>query len=492
MSGSALDPSIPLNAGKGVAAPVSPLDLFGKFATVQNALTTNDALKANIANTQQSTEGAVQTQKLQRLGVFSNVIGGILSRYPNGIPASAIGPGLAELMTGGALRQNEVGPFIQSLPMGDDPESTAKRTDMMKQLHFQNLAIQDQIARTVGTPSLVQTGGGIQQMMVGGPRGPVPMGGEITRTLDPSQAADMVQVPVMGSDGKPTATMETVTRAEAARRGGLGTLVAPGSFGPGNGRAAPAPAPVAAPMAPSAPATGASPAVPAAPPRPTGSYGTTPPPGQVETMQASATQYAADTAGAGTFRTRILPLEEAARALKNTNTGPGTETTNNIKSFLLAQTPESLKGILPADWKDKVSNYDEAVKYLASYALNQPGAGRSDMSQLLAQTANASTHISNTAARAVVQNALALERMKQAAITHFNATHTAGQASDYGRYLLDFNNQHDPRGFVYDQLSNDEQKGVMAPMSNEQRARYLNAVRMANKYPIIGGASGNP
>jgi hypothetical protein len=199
-------------------------------------------------------------------------------------------------------------------------------------------------------------------------------------------------------------------------------------------------------------------------------------------------QYLQAQAGATTFKPRTFALEQAMHALDNADTGPGSETVNHIKSFLLAQSPESLKQYLPNVDPTKIRDYDEAVKYLAQYARSQPGAANSDMQSQLSQTANASTHISPAAAQAVVRNTLGLERMNQAAYLEFNRTHPAGSGSQFPRWLTqEFLPNQDPRGFSWDDMSSSQRAAVKAQIdSNRNEAertaakqRLLNSARLA-------------
>jgi hypothetical protein len=214
------------------------------------------------------------------------------------------------------------------------------------------------------------------------------------------------------------------------------------------------------------------------------------PPGAQTELDASAQHYAADNVAANTFQSRIFPLTQAATALANTATGPGTQPINQIKSFLLAQSPDALKQYLPGVDPNSIANYDEAVKYLAQYAMNQPGAANSDMHLGLAQVANASTHISNQAAQQVVQNALGLERMRQAATLTFNATHPPGSGAQYDRFMSNFATTYDPRGFSWDTQTPAQRQTALAGMGRAAKEKLLQSVTLARQLNLNGAPNG--
>lgn len=229
---------------------------------------------------------------------------------------------------------------------------------------------------------------------------------------------------------------------------------------------------------------------------PVGALPSSLPPGSEREFAGATDQYVQAQTAANSFKNRSFALEQASHALENADTGPGSETVNHIKSFLSAQSPESLKKYLPGVDPDKIQAYDEAVKYLAQYARSQPGAANSDMQSQLSQTANASTHISPAAAQQVVKNTLGLERMNQAALTEFNRTHPDGSGRLYPRWLTnEFLPSQDPRGYSWDDMSASQRASTLAQInsikSDADRAatkqRLLNSTRTARQNGYVAG-----
>ena len=123
---------------------------------------------------------------------------------------------------------------------------------------------------------------------------------------------------------------------------------------------------------------------------------------------------------AARYQRDIFPLKEAIPALERLGTkgtGPGTETINNIKSFVLSNVP----GVKESDFNGTVGDYDKAKKYLTDF-VNQTGSTGTNDKLAAAFAGNPSVHISNAAAQDVAKSALALRRMQQAQIIEFEKT----------------------------------------------------------------------
>jgi hypothetical protein len=224
---------------------------------------------------------------------------------------------------------------------------------------------------------------------------------------------------------------------------------------------------------------------------PTGAVVTSMSPGVNDVLKASADAYSADSARANSFLQRVFPLRQALRAIENAKTGPGSEFVNHLMSFINAQAPEYIKRMIPNFDPDKIADYDKLVKYVAQYALNQPGAANSDMSRGLAQTANASAKIDNKAARQVIVNALGLENMQQAALVDFNQKFPVGNEAQYSRWLQsNFIPLHDPRGFSWDEHTPEQQKAAVASMSRAEKARLVTSIELARKLNLTGVPGG--
>lgn len=174
------------------------------------------------------------------------------------------------------------------------------------------------------------------------------------------------------------------------------------------------------------------------------------PPGEATLMEAGATQLAEDRRRATSFQRDVFPLAQAIPALEKLGpkgTGPGTETINQIKSFILSNVP----GIKESDVAS-VKTFDEAKKYLTDF-VNQTGNSGTNDKLAAAFAGNPSVGISNAAATDVAKSALALRRMQQAMYLEFETQKLP--ASQYSRWLAQKVQQTDPRAFGIDLMNND-------------------------------------
>lgn len=203
--------------------------------------------------------------------------------------------------------------------------------------------------------------------------------------------------------------------------------------------------------------------------------------------QKSSSQYATDLQDAKTLPQRIFPLQQAAGALARLGpqgTGPGTDTRNAVVSYV-----QSLPGIGKMAGIDpaKITDYDMATKYLNQYVLSQGGAGRSDLALSSSGSANANTNkISNDAAQEVVQNALALERMKSVAALNY-----AKQGGDPAAYLPSSAIKSQglvPSAFAYDSMPPAQQAALITKLKADPKA--MAAFVASHKAGVTAGVLG--
>lgn len=262
---------------------------------------------------------------------------------------------------------------------------------------------------------------------------------------------------------------------------------------PGGGASLPTAFPPAL-LGPNAPKSGnvplPSPAVQPPPPIDNGGYlpgggpGLTdtrgPAPATVTSQENSGKIYDAAVANDTSYNQRKQTLQEGLHAIQNAGgTGPGTEATNHIISFLKANAP----ALVPKSTGDAVTQYDLAVKNLAAWAASQPGAQRSDMGQQLVQTANATTHIDNGAAQHVLRVAMGLQDYDHQALTQFNKTQGGAMNSgQYGTWLnQNFTPNNHPLGFVFNSLPPKDQQAYINQFKGDRATlqRILNSKNAA-------------
>jgi hypothetical protein len=524
MSGSmtgGVDSSIPLQAGRGVPQPENLLATAGQFANTANAL---NQLKL-FPGAQQLQQQAIQSgqigiqsgqtsllqQQLQSgyrsmayllnkdgpitLNDFTNAAAGYeAAGSTSGVP-NISQPMIADVMTNAPSDPKAFDAWFRAKDLAGAQETGAGATRAV-----------------VGAPTTVNTGQAIQPGLIAPPGLPgggafTPAGGAIQQYPSRTDLINQVGRPATAQQavelGVPIGTQLNETMLTRLQQQGAGALAGPAGASPGvtgvGGPVSPANPPrlTTTPPAAAAPDTsgGVLLAPPPAPPPIATSHGAVVSgfsPAVAAEYAASTGQYNEDNKASSSFQQRVFPLQQAAQALKNTDTGPGAETVNQVKSFLLAQTPESLQKYLPGVDPNKIANFDGAVKYLAQYAMNQPGAAQSDMHLGLAQTANASTHISNQAAQQIVMNTLGLERMKQAAMLQFNQEHPeAGSSIIYQRWLNNkFLPSQDPRGFSWDEQTQEQKQHATQGMTRQDKLRLLTSINLARDLKLTGQPGG--
>lgn len=204
--------------------------------------------------------------------------------------------------------------------------------------------------------------------------------------------------------------------------------------------------------------------------------------------QGSGTQLVADQNAAAGSGARVYQLQSALKALNEAGTvGPGTASMNNFKSFLLAQTPGDLGKYLPGIDANKIASYDEANKYLTQYASAKASSlgGGTDSKLATTLSANASTHISDLAAKDVVKANIGLERMSQAQAAAWNDAHLP--ESEYRTWASKFGATMDPRVFVADQLDPAHVKKLYSGMQSKEQAQFKAQYNWAVQNKYING-----
>jgi len=191
-------------------------------------------------------------------------------------------------------------------------------------------------------------------------------------------------------------------------------------------------------------------------------------------------QQAAGTSG------RLYQLSKALTSLQTAGaTGPGTETTQAIASFLNTQVPFGLGKLLPGVNPEQIKSYDEATKYLTQYASSSAGAMGSDSKLATALSSNASTHISNLAAQDVVKATIGIEREKQVRAQAFAASGLPDDQFDRWAANWSASPAGDPRVYAFDLLSPDQRKTVLSGMSAGQKSAFLGQVWQASQSGTI-------
>ena len=423
------------------------------------------------------------------------------------------GPTMADLqqqlqqgLQQGWLQPHNAQAVLTGMPSGDDPQSMATRKHMLTTLNVQLMSPAEQQAATLGTGEDQQRG----DVTVSGVRAPISQGYGFTPTssyqpgMSPAQQAGTTTIPLPGG------AEQQLPTGDYARRAGINpTPNIPGSGGraaPGNippmrmqppappaGGAAPPPAPGQAAPAAQPPGFVPAPAgfVPSAPPQPQGaSADIKQSPAEAQSRLAGAAAHTAAVQDSAGYNDRITALNNAASALGQAKTGSGSDILQGIASRLQTLSPSMIGNVLPSlvnRTPEQIEAYDAANKYLTRIQLAGPGAGRSDQGLATAGAATPSVNISPMAAKLLVTAQLGQERMHQAQLMQFDATHPIGQEDQYGRYLTATGPTLDPRGFIADKQTQAERAAVLnsLPAGSTARANYLNSYALGKKHGLV-------
>lgn len=475
-----LDTSIPLKAGVGVTAPQNPLTTFGQFAGIQNALTQNRALEAGIKQTEQGTSGMAQQQALQRMGAAQQLAGSLILEHPDGIPAEALASTVARGLGMGIFKRDEVGAMLQDVPMGNDPESTAKRTAWAKQFNVQALGILEQVARSRGVPTTMSDGQTVQPGLMG-EQGFQPTGAGVAQFPTRSELIGRTQVGTV-PEGQPN--------AGAPITGPVANVTPPSLGGPAVGGASPLGTGRIPPTLRNPAAAGTGPAAPTAPaggvPAPAGSAVT----GNVVTGLGPAATAAAGATGTGSAAAfqEIANLASGApdrraglqNMLADTGqfvTGPGQDKIKTGQAILQRLSPSvaAFFGITPESIAANES-FDKIAARIAS----QQGAG-SDARLGVAQAANPSSKLTPAGVDLILKQLIGNEDYIQAraklAAAYPNQTDRAGFEAKVGANL-------DPRVFQFSRMSGEQRRTFFDSLKD--KAAFKKAYGWAESNGLLG------
>lgn len=199
---------------------------------------------------------------------------------------------------------------------------------------------------------------------------------------------------------------------------------------------------------------------------------------------SSGQNLAHDLEASKNFQREIFPLAQAIPALEKLGTkgtGPGTETINQIKSFILSNVP----GVKESDpGFSSVPTYDKAKKYLTDF-VNQTGSSGTNDKLAAAFAGNPSVGISNAGATEVAKSALALSRMKQAVTLEAVKNHIP--EDQYSRWAAQRGNTLDPRAFGIDLLSKDARDKLFKQLQNDPKEfnKFKESLQIAHDNEFI-------
>ena len=388
-----IDPSIPLQAGVGVAPPPNMLDTFGKYQGIANAMSQNDLIKANTAQTNQNVAQSAGNYMAQKYASFL--------KLPEEMQTQATARQfVTHSLQEGSITQQQHDVMMDKINQTGDVRGLRI---LAVQGMVGNLVGPQQVGEIFGAHGILPTGGGNQPYVArpvtdGG--GITPVGPAVPNTLTPGDQIGLHKVPAFGPDGKPIpGAEETVTGTGIAVRTGNSQLVPGNGQSPlntpagamGNGRLPPAlynpnrPQPTETPVVP--------PASPAAS-QPPGSFGPTA--GIAATTAASENALLATKAFQSITEQGVAARQQDAilSGMQNTAaqfvTGRGANAMLDFKASMQSLVPPLAKafGIDP----NSIAQ-NETFNKLAAQLQTAQGAGTDDRLRV-AGLANPDAHLS--------------------------------------------------------------------------------------------------
>jgi hypothetical protein len=441
------------------AQPASPLATASGVIGLQNEMQRGDLLGL----AKQQAQVGLDTSKFDLAAKQIGMVAQSIASYVNK-PDLSTKDLYGEIMNlramGGLDDSHAMAAYAEIGNLPDSPD--ARKQYLLQKAQYMATA-QSALDTMRGTPQFVNTGGSIAPMSVS-PNFVKPLGAPIPNTLTPGEK--VARVPSVGPDGQPLSVpIGAINDAQGNPLPAAGAQ--PPTTPTRNAPRAVVRSPLAAPAVPASPQ-------PALPP---GAMATGLAPGEADRMQKSTQSYqdlANDVGSPTGVPQRIYMLQQAANALKGTNTGLGTEARQKIQSYIAA-----LPGGIgkwagdPGELKD----YDLANKFLTAYQLNQPGAVRSDAGLATSGAANPNVHMNPDAAREVVASNIGLERMKQAQIAAFKAS---GQnPSTFTDWSDGFQKNIDPRAFSLDMMPAADRRKLLSGLKGDALKKFRDSVRTA-------------
>jgi hypothetical protein len=361
--------------------------------------------------------------------------------------------------------------------------------DRQNHAYQEGLAHLDQMRQVLGQTTATNVGPRIEattlnQPAPGSPGGSIVLGnGGVGTGLDPGQSAAYQQwllAPVEAPDpANPSQMKHYATRgAYFQERGVDPAQVWPGALQGGGAPGAGTPGT----QAPAPPGGGPGPS----PNKPAKVFGagssvSSPSQADLDAQKASTDLFNTSNANAASYQQRIFPIVQAIDLLKsgNVTTGQGADAMNAVKSRLMTVASTfgwDAQSIEQAD-------YDKLSKYTQQYINSQGLSARSDQALASAVTGNPGSHVSTLANKDVWPVLLGMERMNQMINTDFKSQ--SGKPADFGNFASNWQNTHDPRAFLIDQMDGPQRTKMLASMTNEQKTAYYRTLKLVDQNPGV-------
>ncbi len=373
---------------------------------------------------------------------------------------------MLQLQEQGVMQPKDTAAFLMNMPAGSNPKEL--QTWITNTALIPSLDAQRRIEFQFGRPTTIDTGPSIQgatQMPSGELK---PAGAPIMKGLDPATATAPTSAMIRNPDG--TLTPSNVTRAQfaqMAKQGGVATappmspegltpeqLLAPKTWFDEKTNKQ-----VTGTMQQFLQQVGQkyklSDATPTA-------AGTSTAGGPVAASPTLGAEAAANVAGqesakaqqamfnrAANAPQRLFQLGEMQRLAGDVKTGPGTDTLNNFKAYLV-----NLPGMEKFVDDIKVAKYQELAKYVQQNANTNFGSG-TDAQLAATISGNPNIKMVNLAFKDLVTSAMGIERMDMAKSALARAENV--KPEDFSKWSTDWGNSVDARAFILDMLPKPQQ-----------------------------------
>lgn len=205
--------------------------------------------------------------------------------------------------------------------------------------------------------------------------------------------------------------------------------------------------------------------------------------------ERSGQAYSSASEAAGNYGQRINPLRQAIpilEGMKETDIGPISDKWNEIKSTAVNLGAGPLLGIDP----EKIRDVNELKKYFKQYSV-QSGATlgpHTNDGLAAAVTSNPNISMDKLSALELSKVALGVERMRQAGVLEFNAKVDRGDAdpSQFNKFMVDWGTKQDPRAFVYDLMSKDQQEKLKKNLPPAELKKIRDGMNIADRHGLLG------
>jgi hypothetical protein len=437
------------------ANPINILQTYGQAQGIANAQQQNQLLHTENQRAQVGLSQDKVNLAHQQYGILSGTLG-TLAQDPR--IATPAGFDLLHQTTDQLVKSGIITPDIAQAELANAPSDPSQLPQYLQTLNTRVLDAQGKFGEIYGQPGTISNGNRIIPVTTSPIAGVKRIGADIPMETGPSERNALVHT--IGPQGQDI----VAPQGQVVQKAGNNALTGM-PMGPVNQLGQ-----MSAPAAPSS-----------IQPQAGGGAAISPPAGQVDSMVhtavASTDKYNADQQREANFQQDMLPLNKAFKgmqALGTTGTGPGTETLNDVKSFLVSQ------GVI--NQNDDVKNFDEVRKYTTQLARTNGDTG-SDSRLAASFAGNPSVNISNAAAQDVLKSAISLRKLQNAQVQAFSQSGLP--ASEYQKWAQSWNKSQDPVAYGFDLMEPAQRVKYIKSLSPEKKTAFVQSLTSAVQLGLV-------